>query len=120
MSTQNQPEVGPAIEASHITPAVYDPIEHLTPVYRCTYGVRLDDFAGVVHFYRLEGAPWHPDFPVKLQRAVEAALDVSKVNLGYVEKLDSFYLIVGELGELEDPYAPLEATLKALDRQLGL
>lgn len=113
-------EVGPDVKPGSILPAVVETLEHDNHIYRCIFGVRLDDEAGVMHFYRHDGAPWLPDFNLRLQRAVEGTLDVRAVSLGYAADVDSFYVIVGGLGKLEDPYVPMETVLAKLDEQLGL
>lgn len=108
----------PAVVGSALSQALVEPEMTHRLWYSAEYGLRADDVAGVVHFFRPDGGGWHPKFPEILKAAIDARLDVSRVSADYVQDLDSFCVRVG-LSDAENPWDPLEEFLDELDRRLG-
>ncbi len=111
-------DTDPAVVGSALSHALVEPEMTNRRWYSAEYGVRADDLAGVVHFFRPNTGGWHPKFPGILKETIDAKLDTSKVTAEYVADLDSFCLRVG-LSGVENPWDSLEEFLEELDRRLG-
>jgi hypothetical protein len=82
------------------------------------YGVRLDDKAMVFHFYPpKDKSTWDPasKMDARLKSAIDSCFRVEKVTAGFAAELDSFYVIVGDLGAAPDPWTLVERFFRVLD-----
>lgn len=69
--------------------------------YIVEWGARITDGALVFHFFPSPVSdPWDPEYlmPERLKFGIEASFDTSRVTCGYVEEMNSFYVICGEYG----------------------
>jgi hypothetical protein len=107
----------PAVSGSTLSQALIEPEMVHRTWYSAEYGLRADDIAGIVHFFRPNTGSWHPKFPEILKATIDARLDVSRVSADYVSDLDSFCIRVG-LSDAENPWDSLEEFLDELDRRL--
>lgn len=92
-----------------------------TPHYLAEYGVRVDDGAGVLHFFRPTNVTaWDPRLPDTLTACVQEQLGGYKMlAIGYEKEFDSPYIIFEIPEKVPNPMAVLEQFLNGLDEKLG-
>jgi hypothetical protein len=89
-----------------------------TPNYLVEYGIRYDDGAMVFHFFPPKHrTSWDPSWSLarRLELAMPLCFDTAKLSAGFVEELNSFYVIVGGLGTVPDPWITVERFFRAID-----
>lgn len=92
-----------------------------TATFMVEYGIRSDDSAVVFHFFSpKEVNEWSDDYhmDIRLKRAIDKNFDVTKVSCGYAKEMDSFYVIVGGLGDGPDPWTLVERFFRDVDAPL--
>lgn len=106
------------IRANSLLPHVPNLLARDTKDYLVEYGVRVDDKAMVFHFFSpKDRSTWDPEANMdqRLKRAIDICFPVKKVTAGFADELDSFYVIVGELGASPDPWPLVERFFRVLD-----
>lgn len=92
--------------------------------YLAEWGVRVTDRALIYHFYPPKGTEnqpntmgWDPsyDMPGRLQEAIKAVFDTSRITCGFAEEQKSFYVIAGGYGRGLDPRPLAERFLDEID-----
>lgn len=102
------------VPLSSIQVAVPEPLARTTGDYTVEYGIRSDDRAMVFHFFPA-GDDWVPDAGNIMKKGIDAAFNVSKVSADFAAELNSFCIIVGELGASLDPWGVVQKFFDALD-----
>ena len=128
--TPDDVTVGGETAVDALRDAIPDRMAKDTSNFFVEYGVREDDMAMVLHFYRskehalailegghVQGTLWDDDYAVthRLERGIEKHFDVNQVAATYDEKLDNFCIIIAGLGKSMDPWPLVEAFISGID-----
>jgi hypothetical protein len=108
-----------SIGGSALTTHLPEPLARDTPNYLVEYGIRLDDLAMVFHFFPpKDREDWDParwNLARRLEVVLPKHFDTRMLTAGYAPEIRSFYVIVGGLGAVPDPWFLVERFFGALD-----
>ncbi len=93
-----------------------------TKNYLVEYGVRIDDDAMVFHFFSAKDADdWDPDYRMndRLEAAIRACFNTDKVVAEYIEDMQSFCIIVHDLGAAPDPWPMVARFFDSIEKPLS-
>ncbi len=113
--------LGPDVNGDALFAHIPAPLALDTASFLVEYGIRADDSAMVFHFFSPKGEnEWSPAYRMdaRLKRAIDGNFDPKKVSCGYAREMDSFYVIVGGLGDGPDPWTLVERFFCDLDAPL--
>jgi len=123
MTNTNQDDLKSAnlqdVSCSSLSTHIPEPLAKDTADYLVEYGIRVDDAAMVFHFFPAKDAKdWKESYhmPDRLEHAIQACFDTTKVRANYVSELKSFCIIVYGLGAGPDPWPLVERFFSEIER----
>lgn len=116
---------GAPVEGSSLREALPNRLARVTTYYVAEYGVRYDDGAVVFQFFppdrtKDSNGSWDPSFkmPERLEKAMPQCFRLENLKAVFTEELNSFCIIVKNLGVSPDPWPIVERFFSVIDAPL--